>query len=65
MALADILQYIDNQQRFYVDQLKEWARHNKARIEKLPPDWADELRKEYAAELEGHKNFNEKEQADV
>lgn len=48
-----------------IDHLKEWARHNKARIEKLPPDWADELRKEYAAELEGHKNFNEREQADV
>ena len=26
MALADILQYIDNQQRFYVDQLKEFVR---------------------------------------
>ena len=25
MALADILQYIDNQQRFYVDQLKEFV----------------------------------------
>lgn len=48
-----------------VTELKAWGAGQKSRIEKLPADWADELRKEYAAELEGHKNFNEKEQADV
>ena len=48
-----------------IEQLKEWARFNKARIDSMDPSFAAELRKEYAAELEGHKNFNEKEQADV
>jgi len=42
--------------------LKAWGKTNAAEINSLPKDWADEIRKEYAQELEGFKNMEASEQ---
>lgn len=38
-----------------VDDLKRWGRDNAADIRTLPEDWADNIRDEFAQELEAHK----------
>lgn len=42
-------------------ELQAWGAGNKARIESMHPDFVKEIRKEYAAELAGHRNWNENE----
>lgn len=44
------------------DALKAWGKTNAAEINSLPKEWADEIRKEYAQELEGFKNMENSEQ---
>jgi len=54
---------LSNQQS--ADALRKWGKSNASEIKSLPKDWADEIRAEYAKELEAFVALETSEQEHV